>query len=127
MTILDLNVQNLAPALPLATPASRVAGGQGNPTAEVVVEAALPKAATARPPSTDMDALRKQIALRIEDFLRDSGRSVEYHVDSSANSTVLTVRRADTGEVVRQYPTEEALALLRRLSERSGTLLEVFA
>jgi uncharacterized FlaG/YvyC family protein len=40
---------------------------------------------------------------------------------------VITVRRADTGEVVRQYPTEEALTLLRRLNERSGTLLEAFA
>jgi len=37
------------------------------------------------------------------------------------------VRRADTGEVVRQYPTEDALSLLRRLNEQSGTLVDLMA
>ena len=78
-------------------------------------------------PNVDMGALREQISRGLEEFLRDSGRSLEFRVDDSANATVITVRRADTGEVVRQYPTEEALALLRRLNEQSGTLLEVFA
>jgi uncharacterized FlaG/YvyC family protein len=71
--------------------------------------------------------VRAAIAARLDDFLKKSGRSVEFRVDNAAHATVLTVRRADTGEVVRQYPTEDALALLRRLNEQSGTFVDLFA
>jgi uncharacterized FlaG/YvyC family protein len=52
---------------------------------------------------------------------------VEYRVDVDAGTTVITVRRSDSGEVVRQFPSEEALAWLRRLNERSGTFLDALA
>jgi flagellar protein FlaG len=87
-----------------------------------------PRVAVVKPaPVPDMRELQQQIAQRLQDFLRSSGRDVEFTVDDVAHATVITVRRSDTGEVVRQYPTEEALALLRRLNERSGTLLDILA
>ena len=52
---------------------------------------------------------------------------MEFRVDADADATVITVRRADTGEVVRQFPTEEALAWLRRLNEQSGTFVDALA
>ena len=67
---------------------------------------------------------RSNIAARLNQYLKDSGRDVEFRVDAAANTTVITVRRADTGEVVRQFPNEEALTLLRRLNEQSGTFLD---
>jgi flagellar protein FlaG len=70
---------------------------------------------------------RNAVAARLEQYIRDSGRDLEFRVDNAANATVVTVRRADTGEVVRQFPNEEALHLLRRLNEQSGTFLDVFA
>ena len=82
-----------------------------------------------QPPRTqeDLREVQASVARRLEQFLKDSGRDVEFRVDDAAHATVITVRRADTGEVVRQYPTEEALALLRRLNERSGTFLDIIA
>jgi flagellar protein FlaG len=78
-------------------------------------------------PQEDLRALRDAVAARLDQFLKESGRDLEFRVDDAAHATVITVRRADTGEVVRQYPTEEALALLRRLNANSGTFLDLEA
>ena len=75
----------------------------------------------------DLRELRDAVAARLDQFLKESGREVEFRVDDAAHATVITVRRADTGEVVRQYPTEDALALLRRLNANSGTFLDLTA
>jgi flagellar protein FlaG len=75
----------------------------------------------------DVRELSAQIAERLEQYLKESGRDVEYRVDADAGATVITVRRSDTGEVVRQFPTEEALAWLRRLNEQSGTFVDALA
>jgi flagellar protein FlaG len=85
-------------------------------------------AAKAEPVShEDVRELSARIAERLEKFLRDSGRDVEYRVDADAGTNVITVRRSDTGEVIRQFPSEEALAWLRRLNEQSGTFLDALA
>jgi flagellar protein FlaG len=87
-----------------------------------------PSAVKADPvPREDVRELTARIAKQLEKFLKDSGRNVEYRVDADAGATVITVRRADTGEVVRQFPSEEALAWLHRLNEQSGTFLNAFA
>src|SRR6185369_11571323 len=78
-------------------------------------------------PQEDLRQLRDEVAARLDQFLKESGRDVEFRIDDVAHATVITVRRADTGEVVRQYPTEEALALLRRLNANSGTFLDLTA
>jgi flagellar protein FlaG len=75
----------------------------------------------------DVRELSERIAERLQQFLKDSGRDVEYRVDADAGATVITVRRSDTGEVVRQFPSEEALAWLRRLNEQSGTFVDALA
>jgi flagellar protein FlaG len=68
--------------------------------------------------------LHERVAARLQEYLRSNGRNLEIRVDDAANATVITVRRADTGEVVRQFPTEEALSMLRRLNEQSGALVD---
>ena len=78
-------------------------------------------------PREDARELAARIAERLQEFLKDSGRDVEYRVDADAGATVITVRRSDSGEVVRQFPSEEALAWLRRLNEQSGTFLDALA
>jgi flagellar protein FlaG len=75
----------------------------------------------------DVREVSAKIAERLERYLKDSGRDVEYRVDADAGATVITVRRSDTGEVVRQFPTEEALAWMRRLNEQSGTFVDALA
>jgi flagellar protein FlaG len=127
MAIQGPKIERIGPALPVAASADRVSGERAPTGADADAAPVAQPLPVVALPTVDIGALREDIAQRMEEYLRESGRSLEFRVDDSANATVITVRRADTGEVVRQYPTEEALALLRRLNERSGTFLEVFA
>lgn len=47
-------------------------------------------------------------------------RNLNFSVDEGSGRTVVKVIDADSQEVIRQFPTEEALALARRLRELSG-------
>jgi flagellar protein FlaG len=129
MTIQGSKIDSSTPAIAGAAPAERVAA----PVEPRAKEAAASQAeqhhkeAPKPPPQEDLGRVRAAIAERLDKFMKDSGRSVEFRVDDDAHATVITVRRADTGEVVRQYPTEEALSLLRRLNEQSGTFVDLMA
>jgi flagellar protein FlaG len=64
------------------------------------------------------------IAASIQAYLQRNGRNLEFRVDDSTGRTVITVRDASTGDVIRQIPNEEALAIAQRLDANSGTLLD---
>jgi flagellar protein FlaG len=129
MTIQGSKIDSITPAVAGAVPAERVAAPVEQPRAREVaaIRAEQRQKEAAKPPQEDLGRVRAAIAERLDKFMKDSGRSVEYRVDDDAHATVITVRRADTGEVVRQYPTEEALSLLRRLNEQSGTFVDLTA
>lgn len=116
---------SVVPTLPVAMPAEVISGEQRR-AAPAPSPVAVARPEPRRLP-VDLQAVHAQVAARLEEYLRESGRSLEFRIDPSSNATVITVRRADTGEVVRQFPTEEALVLLRRLNEQSGTFLDVIA
>jgi flagellar protein FlaG len=114
----------------VAVTATRKIPAEAGTEARVVRASPVPDApspATERVASEDVREVSAKIAERLERYLKDSGRDVEYRVDADAGATVITVRRSDTGEVVRQFPTEEALAWMRRLNEQSGTFVDALA
>ena len=130
MAIQGSKIDSSMPAVAGALPAERVPAPVDQSRAEQAAVARAEQQQKERPQPAqqeDLGRLRAAIAERLDKFMKDSGRSVEFRVDDDAHATVITVRRADTGEVVRQYPTEEALSLLRRLNEQSGTLVDLMA
>jgi flagellar protein FlaG len=92
---------------------------------EVGPQADRPKepAPQARPVPDPQQTLER-VAARLREYLAESRRDLEFRVDHDAGATVVTVRNANTGEVIRQIPNEEALRVLRRLNEGSATLLD---
>jgi len=78
----------------------------------------------AKPAQRDLRETVQAVAKQLEDYVRSSGRDLSFRVDEAAGATVVTVRNASTGEIIRQMPSEEALRLLRRLNEGSATLLD---
>lgn len=78
-------------------------------------------------PVRDLQHTLAVVAEQLNAFMRASSRDLEFSVDSGANTTVVTVRNASTGEVVRQIPNEDALRLMRRLNAQSGTLVDLIA
>lgn len=57
----------------------------------------------------------------IERLIRESARSLSFDYDEVTRRAVIVVRDASTGEIVRQFPSEEALAVARRLTEAAGS------
>ena len=56
-------------------------------------------------------------------FVQSISRDLEFTIDKDLNKTVITVYDAKTDEVIRQIPSEEAIALARHLSEQQNNVL----
>ncbi|WP_133407560.1 flagellar protein FlaG [Parashewanella tropica] len=51
-------------------------------------------------------------------------KSISFEVNENSNEPIVSVRDADSGEVIRQIPTEEALKIAERIAEMRGLLLD---
>ena len=83
------------------------------------------------PPNTDavqaQQAGPEQVAEAVQQMnraMKMANSALEFSVDQETDRVVVTMTDRDTGEVVRQYPSDEALALSRYLdSVTQGALL----
>lgn len=78
-----------------------------------------------QPPPEQTSAAVRAAVQQIDSYLKSVGREVEFRVDEDTGRTVVTVRQAATGEVIRQIPNEEVLQLARHLDAGSGALLDL--
>lgn len=58
------------------------------------------------------------VARQIDSYLRSVGRQVQLSIDSDSGETIITVRDSNTGELIRQIPSAEALRLSQSLADR---------
>ncbi|MGH8186345.1 MAG: flagellar protein FlaG [Steroidobacteraceae bacterium] len=63
------------------------------------------------------------VAQRIESYLKSVGRSLEFRVDPASGRTVISVRDSQTGDLIRQIPSEEAVRLADRIEEQTIVLV----
>jgi flagellar protein FlaG len=66
---------------------------------------------------------------RIQDFLQRLGRRFEldHSFDKDANKRVITVRDAESGDVIRQIPQEETLRIARSVGYYQSALVNLQA
>jgi flagellar protein FlaG len=119
---------------PLSATATKPASGTKTTTA--------PKHTTAASPASEQALLQKSqvvqaahtrtvqeaaaaVAAQLESYLRSVGRELQFSVDSASGKTVVSVRDAATGDVIRQIPSEEALRLAESLGSQSNSLVDV--
>jgi flagellar protein FlaG len=87
---------------------------------ESQAEAARPAAqAPAAAPASDREL--EAATGQIERFVRSSGRSLQFRVDEDSGRVVVSVRDADTGDLIRQIPSEAALRIARALGRGEST------
>jgi flagellar protein FlaG len=67
------------------------------------------------------------VAAQIESYLRSNGRNVELSVDSESGETVISVRDAATGDLIRQIPSAEALRLSQSIGSHHNSLVDIVA
>ncbi|MDT3278728.1 flagellar protein FlaG [Shewanella scandinavica] len=71
-----------------------------------------------------------QVATELSDMMSMMSmmrKGLAFKVDENSGQAVVTVLDRDTGDVIRQMPSEEALALAEKLSEVTGLLMKTEA
>ncbi|WP_166364076.1 flagellar protein FlaG [Pseudomonas akapageensis] len=64
----------------------------------------------------------KTAVKEIQDFVQSMQRNLEFSVDKSSGQVVVKVIARDSGEVIRQIPSQTALELAKSLSDASSLL-----
>ncbi|MCG7643844.1 MULTISPECIES: flagellar protein FlaG [unclassified Alteromonas] len=54
---------------------------------------------------------------RVESFLQGQNRNLTFSIDENTERSVVTVLDSDSGDVIRQIPSEELLVLAERIQE----------
>jgi flagellar protein FlaG len=100
---------------PAVTPLSSAAGkSAATPLVDSVAEVTASK---------DSDSNKLKAAVQeIEKFVQSVKRNLEFSIDETSGKVVVKVIATETGEVVRQIPSEEALKLADSLSNASSVL-----
>ncbi|MCV2885469.1 flagellar protein FlaG [Aestuariibacter sp. AA17] len=61
-------------------------------------------------------SIEKAVA-EISEFVQSNNRSLQFSVDEASKRQVVKVTDSESGEVIRQIPSEEVLALSKRIKE----------
>ena len=103
------------------TPMPAAAGTRPAPASAKLPPAGNPSPQPAAP-DLRVDVEKSRAAL--ERFARAVRRELEFRVDEESGRTIITVRNKETGEVVRQIPAEEVIAMARAVAAGGPTLLD---
>ncbi|KWW14772.1 flagellar protein FlaG [Pseudomonas putida] len=101
-----------------------VASGQAGAAS---VAQARPVAQVANEPSSAEEPQRaalEQAVSGIREFVQATQRNLDFSIDDSTGKVVVKVIATDSGEVIRQIPSEAALKLAQNLSDVSSVLFD---
>lgn len=66
----------------------------------------------------------EKVAQQLQDFMGEMNRSLEFLVDKDSGRDVIKVLDKSTGDLVKQYPSEEMLSIISKLSNATGNLID---
>ncbi|HDS1724760.1 flagellar protein FlaG [Pseudomonas putida] len=66
----------------------------------------------------------KEAVAEIEKFLKASQRNLEFSMDEESGQIVVKVIATDSGKLIRQLPSEEALRIAHSLSDINSVLFD---
>jgi flagellar protein FlaG len=126
---LNMDIAKLAPMPP---PASSVREPLGsNKSIDATAGAAVAAVATAAAKQPEDQALAREsldsAVASISAFVQGVQRSLDFSVDDTSGEVVVKVTDRDSGEVIRQLPSEEALRLSEQLESLRSLMFEARA
>jgi len=65
----------------------------------------------------------KVVAQKLQDFIGEMNKGLEFSVDKDSGRDVIKVIDKNSGDLIKQYPTEEVLDLVAKLSEATGNFI----
>jgi len=113
----DIKLQaNISPSVPARPAPTANAAGAGS-----VVGSGSPDstAATGNKKPVSQQELTAAVG-QIANYVQNVQRNLNFSVDEASGETVIKVIDSESSEVIRQIPSEEMLALARRLRELNG-------
>ncbi len=112
------------PAKPASDGAPNVVVTRSNVEAQPSAALELPQN-VAKPVAEPSAAQLQNAVDSINKTLKLANRSLEFSVDESTNKRVVKLVDTDTGDLVRQFPSEELLAISRAIDQiQQGLLLK---
>jgi flagellar protein FlaG len=94
--------------------------------AQPAVSLELPQ--TAVTPAADQQATAAQLQNVVDNInkaLKQSNKNIEFAIDSDSKRSIVKLVDSETGDVIRQFPSEEALAISKAIDRiQQGLLLK---
>jgi flagellar protein FlaG len=130
---MNITPTNSAPSLS-TTAAHKGPAASVVPPGPVSVEPEQPEPAVAKvklqaPEKVDLGFSAKEMRENIQEAidrlnqqLKANGRDLSFQMDEEINRPIITVRNIETGEVVRQIPSEEIIRMAHTLEEGKGLM-----
>lgn len=111
-----------------AAPREPAAPVSSRPAAPAAAPAAGPPAAQQQASIGDTvpladPAVVKKAAEQINEFMRSSSRNLQFSVDKGTGRIIVKVVDQESGEVIRQIPPEETLAIAKNLDMPQGMII----
>lgn len=75
-------------------------------------------------PAQDGPVELGEAVAKLQDYAQSVRRNLDFQLDESSGRVVVQVINSDSGELIRQIPSEEALELASRLDEARSLLLQ---
>jgi len=97
-----------------------------NPAVEGSVATSAVAEKSAAPVEIDRESL-EAMAQKLQDFVGSLNRGLEFSVHEDSGRDVIKVIDKNSGDTVRQYPSEEELDLVASLSDAAGTFVNIEA
>jgi len=66
----------------------------------------------------------EKVAQQLQDFVGEMNRGLEFSVDKDSGRDVIKVIDKASGDLVKQYPSEEVLTLVAKLSDMVGGFVD---
>ncbi len=90
--------------------------------APVPAPAEIPRQKPAAPP-VEIPKI-ESVTRQIDSYLRSINRSLQFRVDQASGEMIVTICDAETGEVIRQVPGEEAVRIAQRIEDQLSAMLD---
>ncbi|CAI8910601.1 flagellar protein FlaG [Pseudomonas sp. JAI111] len=97
------------------------------PAEKPSAESTQPVAATGKSSDSDNSDKLKMAVQEIEKFVQSVKRNLEFSIDESTGKVIVKVIASESGEVIRQIPSAEAMKLAESLHNARNVLFDAKA
>lgn len=66
----------------------------------------------------------EKVAKQLQEFIGKMNQGLEFSVDEDSGRDVIKVIDKNSGDIIKQYPSEEVLSLVAKLSEATGNFVD---